>query len=303
VVDNLKAGVIRPDLHDPALNRTYQELADHYGCLVDPARRGRPKDKPRIERAVPYVRESFFRGREFPSLEAMQAAAHTWSLEVAGRRAARPLAGARPLEVFRATEAACLLPLPAREYEPASWSRPKVAPGAHVAVEGALYSVPWRLIGRQLDARAGARQVALYLEGELIKTHARVPKGRRATDWADYPPEKVAFLQRTPAWCRRRAGELGPAVAQVASELLEGGALHHLRAVQGILALAERHTPERLEAACRRALEAGDPSYRTIKGILLAGLERAPAPPTPPARAVPAFLHGAQLILGGEAER
>jgi hypothetical protein len=172
-----------------------------------------------------------------------------------------------------------------------------------VAVEGALYSVPWRLIGRQLDARAGARQVALYLEGELIKTHARVPKGRRATDWADYPPEKVAFLQRTPAWCRRRAGELGPAVAQVASELLEGGALHHLRAVQGILALAERHTPERLEAACRRALEAGDPSYRTIKGILLAGLERAPAPPTPPARAVPAFLHGAQLILGGEAER
>jgi transposase len=301
VIDNLKAGVIRPDLYDPALNRTYAELAHHYGCLVDPARRGRPKDKPRVERQVPYVRESFFRGRDFASLEAMQAAARAWALEVAGHRAARPLGGAAPLEVFRATEAACLLPLPAREYEPAAWSRPKVAPDAHVAVEGALYSVPWTLIGRQLDARASARHVALYLEGELVKTHARVAKGRRATDWADYPPEKVAFLQRTPAWCRRRAGELGEAVAEVAAALLAGGALHHLRAVQGVIGLAERHGPERLEAACARALAAGDPSYRTIKGILLAGLEGAPLLEAPPPRAVPAFLHGAQLILGEEA--
>jgi hypothetical protein len=163
--------------------------------------------------------------------------------------------------------------------------------------------VPWRYIGRVIDVRASAREVACFVEGELVKTHPRAAKGRRQTDWADYPPEKVAFIQRTPAWCRKRAGELGAAVGEVVEELLAGGALHHLRAAQGILALAERHGAERLERACRRAQAAGDPSYRTIKGILGAGLEAAAIPVSPPPRRVPAYLHGAPALLDPEALR
>src|SRR5690242_10723258 len=70
VPDNLKTGVDKPDLYDPKINRSYAELAAHYGCLVDPARALKPRDKARVERPMPYVRDSFWRGREFTSLEA-----------------------------------------------------------------------------------------------------------------------------------------------------------------------------------------------------------------------------------------
>jgi hypothetical protein len=150
VTDNLKASVITPDLYDPKLNRTYAELAAHYGMLIDPARARKPKDKPRVERPIPYVRDSFFAGREFASLHAMQDAAVTWSLQIAGRRSCRPLGGAQPLAVFQATERPALLALPRQPYELAVWSHPKVHPDIHITVEGrctrspgAWWAAPW----------------------------------------------------------------------------------------------------------------------------------------------------------------
>jgi transposase len=305
VTDNLKASVIRPDLYDPKLNRTYAELASHYGMLIDPARARKPKDKPRVERPIPYVRDSFFAGRDFASLPAMQQAAVRWSLEVAGRRACRPLGGAKPLAVFQASEQPALLPPPAEPYELAVWATPKVAADCHISVDGALYSVPWRLVGRRVDVRSTPRLVEVFSGGELVKTHVRAHRGRRHTDWGDYPPEKVAFLERTPAWCRSRATDAGAHVGQLVGELLQGPAghaQHHLRAAQGVLRLAERYGPGRLDAACQRALAAGDPSYRTVKGILAAGLEAVPLPAETTngqAARVPALLRGPAALTDG----
>jgi hypothetical protein len=138
---------------------------------------------------------------------------------------------------------------------------------------------PWRLVGRHVDARATAKLLEVFSDGELVKTHARAPKGRKRTDWSDYPPDKVAFLERTPTWCRSRTTKAGEAVAELVAELLAGNALHHLRATQGVLRLGDRYGSGRLDAACARALAAGDPSYRTVKGILTAGLEGAAARP------------------------
>jgi transposase len=305
VTDNLKASVIRPDLYDPKLNRTYAELASHYGMLVDPARARKPKDKPRVERPIPYVRDSFFAGRDFASLPAMQQAAVRWSLQVAGRRACRPLGGAQPLVVFEATERPALLGLPVEPYELAVWATPKVAADCHISVDGALYSVPWRLVGRRVDVRSTPRLVEVFCRGELVKTHLRAQRGRRHTDWGDYPPEKVAFLEKTPAWCRQRALDAGAHVARLVAELLggpAGHAQHHLRAAQGVLRLGEHHGTARLDAACQRALAAGDPSYRTVKGILAAGLEAVPLPAettSGQAARVPALLHGPAALTDG----
>ena len=265
-------------MYDPKINRSYAELGTHYGLLIDPARIFKPKDKARVERPMPYVRDSFWRGREFSSLEQMQTDALRWSTEVAGRRACRPLGGAAPAVVFTATEQHTLQPLPVAPFDPASWSRPKVGPDIHVKVGKALYSVPWRFIGQHLDARACDTHVQLFHTGELVKTHIVSDGKARMTDYGDYPPEKIAFHIPTPTWCRTRAAEIGPGAVALIDELLEVNALFRLRAAQGVLGLADSNTPERLEAACLLAMNVGDPSYKTVKGILIAGTDRHTTP-------------------------
>jgi hypothetical protein len=298
VPDNLKAGVCKPDLYDPKINRGYAELAAHYGCLVDPARACHPRDKATIEAHQRYIRSSFFAGRDWPSLAAMAADAARWSSEVAGQRRPRALEGRTVLEVFAAEEAGALLPLPDAPFEPATWSRPKVAPDAHVIAGRTLYSVPYRLIGKRLDVRATSAAVEFYLDGELVKTHLFQPRGRR-TDWADLPEHKTGFFMRTPVWCQSQAGLVGPACAGLVGELLAVNALFRLRQAQGVLRLGQRHGDARLEAACARALEAGDPSYRTVKGILAAGTEHDGVQLPLPGVGVPAWLRGPDAF-GGE---
>ena len=278
VPDNLKTGVERPDLYDPKINRSYAELGAHYGLLIDPARIFKPKDKARVERPMPYVRDSFWRGRQFTSLEQMQTDAVRWSTEVAGRRACRPLGGAAPATVFAAIEQHTLQPLPVGPFELTSWSRPKVGPDIHVKVGKALYSVPWRFIGQHLDARLSDTQVQMFLAGELVKTHIVAADKGRMTDYSDYPPEKIAFHMRTPTWCRTRAAEIGPGAVTLIDELLEVNALFRLRAAQGVLGLADKNTPERLENACLLAMAVGDASYKTVKGILTVGTDRQATP-------------------------
>jgi transposase len=297
VCDNLGSGVLKPDLYDPRLNRGYDELSHHYGCLIDPARVAHPKDKPRVERMVPYVRDSFFSGREFIDLPTMRIQAASWSGAVAGQRAARPLGGAKPAVVFRALEAEHLLALPRRPFEAATWQTAKVAPDCHLSVGGALYSVPFRFIGARLDVRSTEAMVFIYADAELVKSHVRVRKGRRATDWQDYPSQKAAFFMRNPSWCRHRAAELGPAVAALVTGLLGEQALHRLRSAQGDVHLAESYGAARLDLACAAALAAGDPSYRTVRGILAAGREEIAAEPQTTTPLAPAHLHGADTLF------
>jgi hypothetical protein len=263
---------------------------------LTPARVAHPKDKPRVERMVPYVRDSFFSGRQFADLPAMRAEAADWSLAVAGQRSARPLAGGKPAVVFAALEAEKLLALPRRPFEPASWQTAKVSPDCHVSVGGALYSLPFRFIGRRLDVRLTEAMVQIFADGELVKSHVRVRKGRRSTDWQDYPSAKAAFFMRTPSWCRHRAHECGPAVERLVAGLLAEQALHRLRSAQGIVGLADTYGEARLEAACGLALAVGDPAYRTVKGILAAGREQLTAEPEIALQA-PAHLHGPETLF------
>jgi len=128
VPDNLKTGVDKPDLFDPKINKAYAELATHYGALVDQAGAAKPKDKPRVERPMPYVRDFFWREREFVSIEHMQAGAVTWSRQVAGQRQCRPLGGAASASVFEDIEADELLPLPPTPFVLACWSTAVVGP-------------------------------------------------------------------------------------------------------------------------------------------------------------------------------
>ena len=296
VPDNLKTGVDKPDLYDPKINRSYAELAEHYGTLIDPARARKPKDKPRVERPMPYVRDSYWRGREFVSLQHMQEQAVVWCKEVAGRRACRPLGGAAPISMFVAVEAGELLPLPHKRFVLAVWSTGVIGPDIHVRVGKSLYSVPWRHLGRRIDARETATVVQIFDNGELIATHGRRAVGK-STDLSHYPPEKIAFKMRTPTWCRSKATDVGPACVELIGGLLQVNALFRLRAAQGVLGLAGKHGASRLEKACARAIEVGDPTHRTVKGILAAGTEADPPPPATGDGGAAAHLHGPSQLF------
>ena len=117
------------------------------------------------------------------------------------------------------------------------------------------------------------------------------------TDHQDYPPEKIAFFQRGPTWCRNRAEEIGPATLALVATLMEINALYRLRSAQGVVRLADKYGAARLERACARATQVGDPTYRTVKGILLAGTEDE-GEDTAPVREAPAHLHGPSTLLG-----
>ena len=145
--------------------------------------------------------------------------------------------------------------------------------------------------GKTADVRVTGTMVQFFIGGQLVKTHPRKARGKQ-TDFGDYPPEKIAFHMRTPAWCRRQAAAIGPACEQVIAELLAYNALYRLRSAQGVIGLADKHDPSRLEAACAKALAAGDPSYRTIKGILAAGAEREALPAAAGDGGAAAFLRG-----------
>ena len=259
----------RPDLHDPRLNRGYAELAAHYGFTISPAgRAGR-----RHADVLPYLREAFWPGREFASLDGMQAAAAQWSAAAAGRRACPELSGAAPAAVFEAVERARLAPLPAGPPALARWTRVAAGTDQHARVGASLYSVPWQYAGQLLDARSDGATVQFFAGAELIRTHVRKARGRQ-TDLADYPPELTAFHLRSPAWCRAAAARVGPACAALVGSLLDGSAPGGLPAAQGVLDLADRQQPGLLESACAAA---ADPSVATVAALLAAGLAGAPA--------------------------
>ncbi|MGB3675737.1 MAG: IS21 family transposase [Candidatus Nanopelagicales bacterium] len=292
VCDNLKTGVDRPDLYDPQINRAYAELAAFYGTLVDPARARKPKDKPRVERPMPYIRDSFWSGREFTSLQQMQSEALHWATEVYGLHRHRGLDGATPASVFDAIEKEALSALPARPFESVVYTVGVVAPDCHVKSGKALYSVPWRLMGQKVSVRTAGDVVQIFdtSNDTVAATHVRHLAGR-STNLEHYPPHKVAHTLRSVSWCRTHAEQIGPGAVAIIAELSQVNAIHRLRAIQAIIRLRDTYDDTRLDAACARALEVGDPRYRTVKGILVAGTEHGDQP-TCPVAAPPAMLRG-----------
>ena len=294
VLDNLTTGVVKADWYDPQLNKSYAELAASYDFLIDPARVAHPKDKARVERLMPFVRDAFWRGEAWPSVEAMNAAAVQWCRDEAGQRT-HGTTGRRPAEYFPTEAAAAAHPVPPHPWDLATGTTAKVGPDARCQVQRVLYSVPWRYLGRRLNVRVSARAVRFYWQGECVKIHPRGHRGDRPVDDpADFPPDKLAYSMATPTRCRAQAATLGPHVVTVVDQLLATATSAHLRQVLGILRLAETYGAARLDAACHRADTLGDPRYPTIRTILLKAWDQQPLPAAgPTAPAAGALLRGA----------
>lgn len=236
-----------------------------------------------MERTVPFVRNSFFAGESFIDLADAQRRAEAWCATRAGRRI-HGTTQCRPAELFALEEAPRLSPAPERAYDLPVYATPKVHRDHHIEVAKALYSVPGNLIGKRVDARADRSLVRVFHRGELVKVHPRTAPGGRSTDPADLPAERTTYAMRDLDHLARMATDAGPAIGAYASAVLD----HPLpwtkmRQVYALLGLVKRWGPERVDAACVRALEAEAISVGLIGRMLERATESAPAQPPVPA--------------------
>ena len=275
--DNTKAIVCTPDSLNPRITEAFLEYAQARGFHVDPARVRKPKDKARVERSVRDVRDDCFGGEVLRTLEQARDRAQRWSANEYGQRR-HSTTQRMPKEHFEADERGALLPAPTAAYDVPLWCDPKV-PRDHLAqVAGALYSLPTRLIGKTLRARADRSLVRFYDGEELVKTHARQPPGTRSIDAADFPAEKMGYALRDVAYLARSAKEHGENVGRFAEALLAGPLpWTRMRRVYALLSLAKRYGDNRLDTTCHIALQAGMHDVHRLERML----KRAAPPPTP----------------------
>jgi hypothetical protein len=307
VPDNLKAAIVRASFTEPEAQRAYRECAEHYGFLIDPHPPRQPHLKGKVEQGgVHYVARNFLAGRDPEPVDELNRKLRSWAREVAGARV-HGTTKQRPLERFERHERAALLPLPPAPYDPATWKGVKVYRDCYVTFEGSYYSAPFRLVGQTLWLRAGARAVELYDRAhQLVATHDRAKApGERLTHPDHLPPEKLPGLSLTREGCRLKAAAIGPHAVEVVEGLLAHRPEDRLRSAGRLLGLAGRYSPERLEAACGRAIAFGEADYPTVRRILEQGLDRTPSPVAgaAPARASFRFVRHAgefmAAILGG----
>lgn len=278
IIDNAKCAIVRACRRDPDVQRAYAEYAEGYGFKIDPCPPREPQKKGRVEAGVKYIKRRFLPLREFRHLREANQQLSAWVLGTAGNRL-HGTTGQRPLDMFVRVEKPMLMALPDVPPEPTCWAKVKVHRDAHVQFRKALYSVPFQRVGQTLWLKATATTVRLYADHELLATHPRLFRaGQRSTVQDHMPPEALAYMLRDPQWCRRQAEQIGPACTKLVNRLFADRVLENLRAAQGLIGLAKQYSPERLEAACQRALDFDNPRYRSVKTILERGLDQQPDP-------------------------
>jgi transposase len=268
IPDNTKAIIQTADPLAPVLNETFFEYVQACGFVVDPTRVKHPKDKARVERSVPTVREDCFRGEKLHTIEQARERAVTWCLHEYGKR--RHTTTQRlPLEYFEAEEKSCLLPVLSNPYDIPIWCDPKVGPDQLAVVAKALYSLPFEYRKKHVRARADRHTVRFYYNRQLIKVRNRQPAGARDIDPSDFPAEKAATALRDVAFFQRQAEHHGKEVGLFASALL-GSKMPwvKLRRVYALLGLCKRYGSERVNDACKTANAAGMDDVKRLGRML-----------------------------------
>ncbi len=278
VSDNLKTGITKACFYEPAVNRTYAEMAAHYATAIVPARPYRPKDKSKVEAAVLLATRwiiAKLRNRQFFSLTDLNAAIRE-CVTTLNDRQSRYLGTSRRA-LFEELERSALKPLPAEPYVFAEWKECRVGIDYHVEVDKHYYSVPHYLLREKVWARITARTIEVFCRGTRVAAHVRSSSNREHTTVREHMPSSHRrYADWTPERLRQQAGDIGPHASALVDIILrerthpEQG----FRACIGILRLAKSYGRDRLEAACNRALEIGARSYSSVNSILKNNLDR-----------------------------
>jgi transposase len=280
VPDNLKTGVVRPCRYEPLIHRSYQEMAEHYGTVIIPARIRKPRDKSKVETGVQIAERQILavlRDHRFFNVGELNQAI----LPLLTKLNAQPfqkLEGSRD-SWFEQLDQARLLPLPCTPFELGTWSKATVNIDYHAVVDKHFYSVPYSLVHQLLDVRSTHRTVELFQGGKRVAAHVRSHQPGLFTSLEEHRPKShQKYLEWTPSRIAAWAGTIGPDCAKLVEKILtdrphpEQG----FRSCMGIIRLGKAVGQPRMEAACRRALHFHTCSYGSIKSILDKRLDAQP---------------------------
>ena len=292
VPDNLKAGITKPSRYEPGINRTYQDLADHYGCVVLPTRIVKPRDKAKVEVAVQIV-ERFvlakLRNQTFFSLAELNMAIRDCVAAI-NAKVMRKFGQSRN-ELLETIDRPALSALPETAYSYADWKRARVAPDYHIEIAGHYYSVPSKLIREIVDTRVTNATVEIFHKSQRVASHVfSAVRHRHSTITEHMPSAHRRYAEWTPVKMMDEAAKVGPATVALFEAIMK--AKPHpeqgFRSCLGIIGLGRSYGTTRLEAASRRGNTIGAISYGSIASILKHGLDKAfaiePTPDTPPIR-------------------
>ncbi len=301
--DNLKTGVIKNTRSELVLNKSYQEMAEHYGTAIIPARVRTPKDKATVEGAVgnissfilAYIRnQTFFTLREMNEViyERLHAFNHKNFQKKDGSRA-----------TWFAEERTFLLPLPRNSYELSLWKTATVSFNYHIAVDEQYYSVPFECIKRKVDVWVTPNVVEIFFEGSRICSHVRLNgrKGQYSTREEHMPPNHQQYIQWNGERFRSWAAKIGSNTATVVESILTGYKVEQqgYKACMSLLKLSDQYSAERLEAACAKALfYTPRPNYKSIQNILKSGQDKKSETPSTSSTQY-GFTRGADYYKGG----
>ena len=276
--DNLKSGVVKACLYDPEINRTYADMASHYGIAIMPARPRKPRDKAKVEVGVQVVQRwvlARLRNRRFFSLAELNQAIREL-LDDLNARQTRHL-GASRRQLFEEIDRPTLASLPTEPYQYAEWKKRRAGLDYHVEVDKHYYSVPHALAKQTLWARFTDRTVEVFHRGKRIAAHMRGSGNRRHTTITEHMPSSH---RRHAGWTHeriRRDAAANGSNCEILIDVILRRKPHPeqgFRSCIGILRLAKTHGVDRLEAACGRALEIGAVSYSSLASILKNNLDR-----------------------------
>jgi transposase len=280
VSDNLRSAVTKASRYEPDINATFQEMAAHYGTAIIPARPFKPRDKAKVEVGVQIVERwimARLRKERFTSLGDLNEAIASL-VEAANAKPFKKLEGSRA-SVFHELDRPALRALPEEPYEFASWRAAKVNIDYHVEVERHYYSVPYQLAREVVEVRLSASVVEVFFKHRRVAAHLRrYDKGRHSTETAHMPDSHRRYLEWTPGRIVSWAEKNGPSTGAFIDQLLLGRPHPEqgFRSALGVMGLAKKYGPQRLEAACARALVLRSFSYSSVASMLKHGLDQRP---------------------------
>jgi transposase len=277
VPDNLKGAVTKACYYDPEINKTFAAMAEHYHIAVLPTRTGKARDKAKVENGVLQAQRRILaalRNMTFFSLTELNKAIYE-ATEKLNRRPMTLINKSR-YDLFTEIEKPVLRPLPSERFVIASWKKAKVHIDYHVPVEKTYYSVPYTLIGQIVDIRYTSSVVEIYHHNKRVASHMKITKpGAFVTENLHMPHEHRRYLEWTPARIKLWGEKIGPHTRELMDQIMEhkDHPEHGFRGCLGIIRLSKTYSPERVENACKRALELQAYNYKSVKSLLERSLE------------------------------